>query len=259
MKILAIESSSLVASVAIVDSRVTLGEFTVNHKKTHSQTLLPMIDELFKITDIDKSSIEAIAVAEGPGSFTGLRIGGATAKGLALALDVPIIPVSTLEAIAYNMYKTPFVLAPILDAKRNQVYSAVYVYEDIEKPAGINVQTDGLSAMYEVPHFNIIHEPSLIEVNILVDRLTKIYEETGRQAIVMGDGAVPFARYLDEYLKVPHTYAPMHLNRPRAAAVAALAYYYCEKEGRKVNSDDFVPVYLRASQAELVKQGVRLS
>ena len=96
MKILAIESSGLVASIAVTENKTLLGEYTMNHKKTHSQTLLPMLDELSKMIELDLNSLDAIAVSQGPGSFTGLRIGSATAKGLGLALDKPIIPVPTV-------------------------------------------------------------------------------------------------------------------------------------------------------------------
>ena len=101
MKILAIESSSLVASAAIVNDDILVAEYTVNHKVTHSQTLLPMIDEILTMTQTDKRSIDAIAVSGGPGSYTGLRIGSATAKGLGMALDIPLIHVPTLDAMAY--------------------------------------------------------------------------------------------------------------------------------------------------------------
>ncbi|MBP3701060.1 MAG: tRNA (adenosine(37)-N6)-threonylcarbamoyltransferase complex dimerization subunit type 1 TsaB, partial [Lachnospiraceae bacterium] len=106
MKILGIESSALVASVAIWEDGVITAEYTVNFKKTHSQTLLPMIDEIFRMTEQDKDSIDAIAIAAGPGSFTGLRIGSATAKGLGLALNVPLISVPTLDAMAYQCFDT---------------------------------------------------------------------------------------------------------------------------------------------------------
>lgn len=103
MKILALDSSGLVASVAIVEDDNMLGEYTVNYKKTHSQTLLPMLDEVAKMIELDLNSIDAIAVAAGPGSFTGLRIGSATAKGLGLALDKPLIHIPTVDALAYNL------------------------------------------------------------------------------------------------------------------------------------------------------------
>ena len=98
MKILALDSSGLVASVAVVENDTLLAEYTVNYKKTHSQTLLPMLDEISNMTELDLSTIDAIAVAGGPGSFTGLRIGSATAKGLGLALEKPLISIPTTAA-----------------------------------------------------------------------------------------------------------------------------------------------------------------
>ena len=91
MKILAIDSSGLVASVALLEDDTLLAEYTVNYKKTHSQTLLPMLDAIVQMIDLDLNSIDAIAISKGPGSFTGLRIGSATAKGLGLALDKPLV------------------------------------------------------------------------------------------------------------------------------------------------------------------------
>ena len=132
MRILALESSGLVASVAVVDGALdgkdarTIAEYTVNYKKTHSQTLLPMLDEVVKMTELSLDSNDAIAVAAGPGSFTGLRIGSATAKGLGLALDKPLIPVPTLEGLAYNLCGTDGIVCPIMDARRSQVYTGIY-------------------------------------------------------------------------------------------------------------------------------------
>ena len=130
MKILALDSSGIVASVAIVEDNTLLAEYTVNYKKTHSQTLLPMLDEVAKMTELDLSTIDAIAVAAGPGSFTGLRIGSATAKGLALALKKPLVAVPTVEALAYNLYDTNGLICPIMDARRNQVYTGIYRFEN---------------------------------------------------------------------------------------------------------------------------------
>ena len=104
MKILALDSSGLVASVAVVSDDNLIGEYTINYKKTHSQTLLPMLDEVAKMTELDLKTIDFIAVSAGPGSFTGLRIGSATAKGLALALDKQIVSVPTVDALAYNLW-----------------------------------------------------------------------------------------------------------------------------------------------------------
>ena len=127
MKILAIDSSGLVASVAVVTEDNLMAEYTINYKKTHSQTLLPMLDEIVKMIDLDLQDIDAIAVASGPGSFTGLRIGSATAKGLGLALDKPIIGIPTVDGLAYNIYGTNKLICPLMDARRNQVYTGIYL------------------------------------------------------------------------------------------------------------------------------------
>ena len=129
MRILGIESSSLVASVAIVEDGVTMAEYTANFKKTHSQTLLPMIASMTELLGIELSTVDAIAVSGGPGSFTGLRIGSATAKGLGLALNKPLIHVPTLDATAYNLYGAGALICPIMDARRNQVYTGIYRFE----------------------------------------------------------------------------------------------------------------------------------
>ena len=130
MRILAIDSSGLVATVAVVEEEneisKTIAEYTINYKKTHSQTLLPMLDEIVKMTDMNLDTIDAIAVAGGPGSFTGLRIGSATAKGLGLALKKPLIHIPTVDGLAYNLCYTDRIICPIMDARRNQVYTGIY-------------------------------------------------------------------------------------------------------------------------------------
>lgn len=126
MKILGIDSSGMVASVAIVQDDVIIAEYTMNHKKTHSETLLPMIDEIVKTSETKLEELDAIAIAAGPGSFTGLRIGAATAKGLAMAVDKPIIPIKTCEGLAFNMWGAEGLICPIIDARRNQVYTGLY-------------------------------------------------------------------------------------------------------------------------------------
>ena len=129
MKILAVDSSGLVASVAVVMDDNLLGEFTMNYKKTHSQTLLPMLDELADMIELDLNTLDAIAVAGGPGSFTGLRIGSATVKGLALALDKPVIQIPTVDALAYNLCGHRDLVCPLMDARRNQTYTGLYQFD----------------------------------------------------------------------------------------------------------------------------------
>lgn len=225
MKILAIDSSSLVASVAIITDDIMTAEYTVNFKKTHSQTLLPMIDEIVRMVGIDIDSIDAIAVSGGPGSFTGLRIGSATAKGIGLSLDKPIINVPTIDAMAYNLFGTDKIICPIMDARRNQVYTGLYSFKD------------GL--------LNIRKSQCALSIEELVEELNDLKEDV----IFIGDGIPVFSEYIDENLKNNHFYAPPHLNRQRAGAVGALGMIYY-KEGKYISADEHEPDYIRVSQAE---------
>ena len=127
MKLLALDSSGLVASVAVAEEDNLIGEYTVNYKKTHSQTLLPMLDAVAKMIDLDLDTVDAIAIAKGPGSFTGLRIGSATAKGLGLALDKPIVEIPTVDGLAYNLWGAKDLVCPLMDARRNQTYTGIYL------------------------------------------------------------------------------------------------------------------------------------
>ena len=126
MKILGIESAALTASVALVTDGILTAEYTVTDKKTHSQTLLPMLDELKRSLGLELETLDAIAISAGPGSFTGLRIGAATAKGLGLVLQKPLVAVSTLEALAYNLAGSNSLICPVMDARRSQVYNGLY-------------------------------------------------------------------------------------------------------------------------------------
>lgn len=224
MRILGIESSSLVASVAIVEDETTMAEYTVNFKKTHSQTLLPMIDEMVKLLEIDLSTVDAIAVSGGPGSFTGLRIGSATAKGLGLALHKPLIHVPTLDATAYNLYGTEALICPIMNARRNQVYTGIYRFRE---------------------SFEIVHGQDAMDI----DELIGILNSMGEPVIFLGDGVPVFRSRIEETLTVGALFAPAHVNRQRASAVAALGAVYF-KEGKTETAMEHKPDYLRKSQAE---------
>lgn len=225
MKILAIEASSLVCSTAILTDDIITAEYTINNKVTHSQTLLPMIDEICKMTDTDVSEFDAIAVSGGPGSFTGLRIGSATAKGLAYALNVPVVNVPTLEAMAYNFYGTDKVICPIMDARRNQVYTGIYSFEN-----------NGLS---------IYLDSSAMDIMELIPKL----QEIDKPVIFTGDGIPVFREIIDKELKTPHEYGRAGFNRQRASSVALLgAELY--KAGKTEKAEEHLPEYLRMSQAE---------
>ena len=229
MKILGLDSSGLVASVAIVENDNLLAEYTVNYKKTHSQTLLPMLDEICKMVELDLESIDAIAVSAGPGSFTGLRIGSATAKGLGLALKKPLIGIPTVEGLAYNLYGMPGYICPIMDARRNQVYTGIYAFENV----------------FEKDEMTVVEDQMAINIEELIEKLN----EKNKPVTFLGDGVSVYKKKIEEKIKVPYTFAPAHTNKQRAGAVAALgAKYYAQ--GRYETAREHQPDYLRASQAE---------
>lgn len=224
MRILALDSSGLVASAAVVEEEQTIAEYTVNYKKTHSQTLLPMLDEIAGMIELDLHSLDAIAVAAGPGSFTGLRIGSATAKGLGLALGIPLIHIPTLEGLAYNLYGTTNLVCPIMDARRKQVYTGVYSFEN------------GFSTVME-------------QCAVPVEQLALQLNQLKKPVTFLGDGVPVYKDVLEEKLTVPYAYAPAHMNRQRAAAVGALGIVYY-KQGKTESAAEHAPDYLRMSQAE---------
>ncbi len=225
MKILAIDSSSLVVAVAVVDDEKVLAEYIVNYKKTHSQTLLPMLGEISKMIDLDLNEIDAIAVSGGPGSFTGLRIGSATAKGLGLALEKPLIHIPTLEAMAYNFYDTEKLICPIMDARRGQVYAGIYTFVDNEFK----------TVMDQTP--------------MMMEELMAKINELNKEVIFLGDGVPVFKEYIDENATVHFEYAPAHLSRQRASSAGALGLKYYAA-GKIETADAHEPDYLRLSQAE---------
>ena len=223
MKILALDTSGLVASAAITEDGKAIAEYTLNYKLTHSQTIMPMIDEIVKMSETDISTIDYVACASGPGSFTGLRIGAATAKGLAHGLNKKIVPVPTLEALAYNVFGTDKYICPVMDARRQQVYNAVYKLEGRKLVAVLEEDTR------------------------IIDDVLEYVSTLDREVIFVGDG-VPV--YKEKIEKIENAViAPASCNMQRAACVAALAEIYAE-EGKAVEYGSFAPEYLRKSQAE---------
>lgn len=225
MKILGIDSSGLVASVAVVEDEQLLAEFTMNYKKTHSQTLLPMLDDMAKMIELDLNTIDAIAVSAGPGSFTGLRIGSATAKGLGLALEKPLIHIPTVDALAYNLCGHRDMVCPLMDARRNQTYTGLYEFDGNE--------------------MRIKREQCAVGIDEIIAQINA----ENRKVVFLGDGVAVFAPYIKEQIKVPYTFAPAHINKQRAAAVAALGEQYY-RLGRTEGAAEHKPDYLRLSQAE---------
>ena len=225
MKILALDSSGLVASVAVAQNDNLIGEYTVNYKKTHSQTLLPMLDAVAKMIELDLKTVDAIAVAKGPGSFTGLRIGSATAKGLGLALDVPLIEIPTVDGLAYNLWGAKDLVCPLMDARRNQTYTGIYAFEGGE--------------------MQVLEPQCAVDISKIVEKINGLQ----RAVVFLGDGVPVFRDYISEHVQMPYTFAPAHVNKQRAGAVAALAFQYLQ-DGRTVSAVEHQPDYLRLSQAE---------
>lgn len=177
MRILALDSSGLTASVAVVEDEQILFEYTMNYKKTHSQTLLPMLDEAVRMTGLSLDTVDAIAVAGGPGSFTGLRIGSATAKGLGLALDKPLIHVPTADAMAYRMFGFHGLICPIMDARRSQVYTGIYEFDE---------------------QFKVVRDQMAEDIFALAELLNQF----GKRVVFLGDGVPVYRENIKETMKV---------------------------------------------------------
>ncbi len=221
MKLLAMDSSALVASVALCEDDIRLGEITIENGNTHSETLLPNIEFLLSRFSLDVAHIDAFAVSAGPGSFTGVRIGAATAKGLAFGTGKPCVGVSTLEALAQNLAHIDGLIVPVMNARRGQVYTAVF-----------SARNGVLSRL---------SPDSAIAITEL-DALLGNYEEPVR---LVGDGyEITAERLTHPILPVPHS-----LRGQSAYSVAQVARRMLEAGG---NFSDITlsPSYLRLSQAE---------
>lgn len=221
MKIFAADTSSAVASAAIVDGDKLICEFTLNNGLTHSQTLMPIIREVFDKSELSPEDIDLFAVCEGPGSFTGLRIGVTTVKGLAHAADKPVVGVDTLEGMCYNMPFCPYILSPVMDARRGEVYNGFYRFRD--------GRIEELCPPRAIP---------------LTDCLEEL-KQMGEKAVFLGDAVPVFKDKIESTLKSAALFAPQGVNMQRASGIAEAAKFkvpkrYCE----------LVPKYLRKSQAE---------
>ena len=214
MRILAIEASGPVAGCALWEDGTLTAEYSVQYKKKHSQSLVPMLSEMSGMVDLELSSIDFIAVTKGPGSFTGLRI-------------KPVLPVPTVDSLACNLYGTDRLICPLMDARRQQVYTGIYE------------NRDGLK---------VLRPQCVVALADIVKELNTL----GREVIFVGDGVPVSEKALAETMEVPYLLAPAHLNRQRAASTAVRAAQLYEEcgEAALVSADDFRPEYLRVPQAE---------
>ncbi len=225
MLIFGIDTCCMAATAALVDDRVMVAQTVVNHGKTHSQKMMPQIEEMFRLSEIDPKSVDAFAAAVGPGSFTGVRIGVATAKAMAQAADKPCIAVSTLEALAYSSKLFDGIAAPILDARRNQVYNALF-------QCGKGKMTR-------------LCDDRAISLDSLLDELKK----TDKDVIFMGDGTLVFENEIRKALGARAYFATQLTRMNLAGAVAEIGAEKFQM-GETVSYGALVPEYIRLSQAE---------
>ncbi len=227
MRILAFDSTAAAASVAICDDGKVVSEFFVNAGLTHSRTLVPMLDAALKNTDTDLNTIDTLAISNGPGSFTGVRIGVAVAKGIAFTESLPCIEVSTLESMAYNLTLTDCVVCAAMDARCAQVYNAIFEIKYGE--------------------VNRLCDDRALAISDLKSELTEKY--AGKRIVLVGDGAeLCFKEFIDTNLSIE--LAPDALRYQKASSVAAAAFDKLNKGEKTKSASELLPAYLRLSQAE---------
>ena len=217
MKILGIDTSSSSLSVAVMDDDLLKGEFTLNHKLTHSEQMMPLLDSLLSHLELNMSDIDLIGVSVGPGSFTGIRIGVAAANAMAMALDIPVVGISSLEAMAYTAGETAYTIVSTFDAQRDRFYFNAYRFENSELKA--------------------LEAEDVLEMKDLIKKL-----ESYDKVLLLGD-----AVFINEELPLNVKKAKRAVRYVRASSVCELAHrdYLLGKTGFAV------PVYLRKSQAEI--------
>lgn len=224
MKILALDSSGPNCSVALVENNNVIANFNLNNGITHSETLIPLVNELFKFTNTSINEVDAFACSIGPGSFTGLRIGIATIKGFALSLNKPVISIPTLLSLAYNVPTFDGIVCTVLDARNDNVYSAL---------------------------FNIKEKPEMIGdyITDTIDTLILDLKKYNSNILFVGDGAVSFRERFEKEFANKAFFMPYHLNLQTAVSVAKAG-----SDKANLNEYDSVdalhPLYLRKSQAE---------
>ncbi|HEX2985738.1 MAG TPA: tRNA (adenosine(37)-N6)-threonylcarbamoyltransferase complex dimerization subunit type 1 TsaB [Caproiciproducens sp.] len=231
MKILAIDSSATAASAALVEDGKILGEFYINTRLTHSQTLMPMIANVLDCTRTELKDVDLFAVSAGPGSFTGIRIGVASIKGLAMAQNKPCVGVSTLEAMAHNLEHLEGTVCAVMDARCQQVYNAVF--------AAHSGRLERLTPDRALP----------------IDDLAKECETYTEPLYLVGDGA-KLCYNKERFQELNAVLPPEPLIYQRASGVAKSALSAFEN-GKAVSAASLMPVYLRMPQAEreLKKRG----
>lgn len=225
MKILSVDTSATAASVAISDENKLIGEYFINTNLTHSQTLIPMIEQVLINTKTKIDEIDCIAVNSGPGSFTGVRIGVAAVKGLAFANNTPCISVSTLCSMAYNMIGKSCTVCSVMDARCSQVYNALF-----------KVSNNKVTRLCDDRAFSM---------SDLKSEITQIDDNI----VIVGDGANIFYEYLNDELKNVEL-APINQRYQRASSTALAAFEQIKSGSNAVTANELMPAYLRLPQAQ---------
>jgi tRNA threonylcarbamoyladenosine biosynthesis protein TsaB len=227
LRVLGIESATTVAGIALAEEEKVIAEVTLNTRKTHSQRLMPMLAQMLEEAEMDLADVDGLVVSAGPGSFTGLRIGMATVKGLAFACQKPVAAVSTLDSLAMNLQGNPGLICPVLNARRNEVYVSLYTFTD----QGVLKRCEDFQAIAPAQ---------------LVDMLSR-WQGT---VTFVGDGVDAYGRYFLEALGERARLASPLQNLPRAANLAWLGLERLKK-GLAEDLSTLKPFYIRPSEAEL--------
>lgn len=227
MNILAVDTSTAVISVAITDEDKVIAEYSINNLKMHSQKIMVLIDEVLNSCRMTVADIDCFAAATGPGSFTGLRIGISTIKGLGYAANKQVVGISTLDGIAANVFSLCGLICPVIDARNEQVYTAAYKYNEKDR--------------VPICAFDYM----AVSVSDLCDMLDK----TGERVIMTGDACRAYGNKFLQTLGNKCLIAPPHLHLCHASSIASLAWTKATN-GETQNADSLLPFYIRQSQAE---------
>lgn len=221
--LLGIETASLVSSVALIDSDRLLAELTIETRKTHSEQLVPHLEKLLQLADMDKEKITGIAVSKGPGSFTGLRIGLATAKAMSYGLNIPIVGISTLLGMAYNIHAEGALLRPLMDAQKGNFYTGLYEVQDGK--------------------ICVLEEESIRSAEEVLELV-----QANSRMMLLGEGIKMLEKEITERNLLAQIALP-HLRMPRASSIAYGALERFQNQDYD-NAMDLVPNYIRRSEAE---------
>ena len=224
MKILGIDTSTMAANVAVLEDDKLICEYTINTKKTHSQKLMPMIENMLKLSDIEIKDIDAIGICVGPGSFTGLRIGMATAKAMAHVNNIPLIGVNSLEVLGANMDLCNKKICSILDAQRNQVYTCKYMIEENKSKA--------------------LEDIGIMPIDDLLEKLSATEEEW----VIVGEAVYKYKEKIDAISNI--TIPSPSNNITKASSLCVVARDKFEQNREVHNCYDINPMYIRKSQAD---------